>query len=46
MESFEKYYIEHVLKKNNCNISRTAKLLGLSRQSLQYRIKKLNIINI
>jgi arginine utilization regulatory protein len=46
MESFEKYYIEHVLKKNNGNISRTAKLLGLSRQSLQYRIKKLNIINI
>lgn len=43
MELFEKSYIEHVLKKNDDNISRTAKLLGLSRQSLQYRMKKLNI---
>ena len=43
MELFEKSYIEHVLKKNDDNISRTAKLLGLSRQSLQYRMKKLKI---
>lgn len=43
MELFEKSYIDHVLKKNDYNISRTAKLLGLSRQSLQYRMKKLNI---
>ncbi|MED3564041.1 helix-turn-helix domain-containing protein, partial [Bacillus xiapuensis] len=43
MELFEKSYIEHVLKKNDNNISRTAKLLGLSRQSLQYRMKKLDI---
>lgn len=43
MDLFEKSYIEHVLKKNEFNISRTAKLLGLSRQSLQYRMKKLNI---
>ncbi|MEH7119593.1 sigma 54-interacting transcriptional regulator [Neobacillus vireti] len=42
MELFEKAYIEHVLKKNEFNISKTAKLLGLSRQSLQYRLKKLN----
>jgi arginine utilization regulatory protein len=42
MELFEKTYIEHVLKKNEFNISKTAKLLGLSRQSLQYRLKKLN----
>jgi len=42
MELFEKSYIEHVLKKNEFNISKTAKLLGLSRQSLQYRLKKLN----
>ncbi|PFO06888.1 sigma-54-dependent Fis family transcriptional regulator [Bacillus sp. AFS076308] len=42
LELFEKTYIEHVLKKNDFNISKTAKLLGLSRQSLQYRLKKLN----
>lgn len=43
MDSFEKYYIEHVLKQHQYNISKTAKLLGLSRQSLQYRIKKLGL---
>ncbi len=43
MEQFEKSYIEIVLKRNNSNISKTAQLLGLSRQSLQYRMKKLNI---
>jgi arginine utilization regulatory protein len=43
LDQFEKSYIEHVLKKNEFNISRTAKLLGLSRQSLQYRMKKLSI---
>ncbi|MGG1674396.1 sigma-54 interaction domain-containing protein [Neobacillus sp. NRS-1170] len=45
LELFEKSYIEHVLKKNDFNISKTAGLLGLSRQSLQYRMKKLNIGN-
>ncbi len=43
MELFEKTYIEHVWRKNNYNISKTATVLGLSRQSLQYRMKKLNI---
>jgi arginine utilization regulatory protein len=43
MERFEKNYIEYVLKNNHSNISRTAKSLGLSRQSLQYRLKKLQI---
>jgi arginine utilization regulatory protein len=43
MELFEKSYIEYVLKKNDFNISRSSKLLGLSRQSLQYRMKKLKI---
>ncbi|WP_430118106.1 sigma-54 interaction domain-containing protein [Neobacillus rhizosphaerae] len=42
MELFEKTYIEHVLKKHDFNISRAAKSLGLSRQSLQYRMKKLS----
>lgn len=43
MELFERSYIEHILKKNEFNISKSANLLGLSRQSLQYRMKKLNI---
>jgi arginine utilization regulatory protein len=43
MEYFEKSYIEHVLKNNDYNITRAADVLGLSRQSLQYRMKKLNI---
>lgn len=45
MEYFETSYIEHVWKNNDYNISRTADVLGLSRQSLQYRMKKLNIKN-
>ncbi|WP_419887345.1 sigma-54 interaction domain-containing protein [Neobacillus niacini] len=45
MEYFEKSYIEHVWKNNDYNISRTADVLGLSRQSLQYRMKKLKIKN-
>lgn len=43
MEYFEKSYVEYVWKNNDYNISRTADVLGLSRQSLQYRMKKLNI---
>jgi arginine utilization regulatory protein len=43
MELFEKEYIQQVLRKNGYNISRTAAVLGLSRQSLQYRLKKLNL---
>ncbi|HJV16563.1 MAG TPA: sigma 54-interacting transcriptional regulator, partial [Bacillales bacterium] len=38
MERFEKNYIEYVLKNNHSNVSRAAKSLGLSRQSLQYRL--------
>ncbi|MDP4084875.1 MAG: sigma 54-interacting transcriptional regulator [Bacillota bacterium] len=43
LELFEKNYLEHILKQNQHNISKTAKLLGLSRQSLQYRMRKLHI---
>jgi arginine utilization regulatory protein len=43
MDYFEKSYIEHVWEKNDYNISKTADVLGLSRQSLQYRMKKLKI---
>ncbi|WP_306161000.1 sigma 54-interacting transcriptional regulator [Bacillus altitudinis] len=43
MERFEKQYIVHYLNKMDDNISQTAKILGMSRQSLQYRMKKLHI---
>src|SRR5699024_2979053 len=36
----EKTYIQQVLQENSQNITQSAKVLGLSRQSLQYRIKK------
>ncbi len=36
----EKNTIIHSLKENNGNITKTAEILGMSRQSLQYRIKK------
>lgn len=43
LEQVEASYIKQVLDKNSQNISKSAKVLGLSRQSLQYRMKKLNI---
>ncbi|MDQ0340989.1 arginine utilization regulatory protein [Caldalkalibacillus uzonensis] len=43
MEEVEKYYIGKVLKDHNFNISRAAQTLGISRQSLQYRLRKLGI---
>ncbi len=39
----EREVIETVLKKNNWNISKTARELGLKRQSLQYRIRKFSL---
>ncbi|MFJ8456323.1 sigma-54 interaction domain-containing protein [Bacillus paramycoides] len=43
IEEMEKNYINQILKENNGNISQAAKFLGLSRQNLQYRIKKLHL---
>jgi arginine utilization regulatory protein len=43
IEEMEKKYINQILKENKGNISQTAKFLGLSRQNLQYRIKKLHL---
>ncbi|MCP3027651.1 sigma-54-dependent Fis family transcriptional regulator [Halobacillus sp. A5] len=43
MTEVEKFYVQQVLAKNNNNISRAAKILGISRQSLQYRLKKFNL---
>ena len=40
MNDVEKQYIQYALTENNHNISKTAKFLGMSRQSLQYRLKK------
>ncbi|MGH0513773.1 sigma-54 interaction domain-containing protein [Bacillus cereus] len=43
IEEMEKNYINQILKENKGNISQAAKFLGLSRQNLQYRIKKLHL---
>ncbi|MET3196786.1 sigma 54-interacting transcriptional regulator [Gottfriedia sp. OAE603] len=41
----EKQHILTVLSEQNGNITKAAKILGISRQNLQYRIRKFNIIN-
>lgn len=43
IEQLEKKILTEALKKNNGNISQTAKSLNLSRQALFYKIKRLNI---
>ncbi|WP_392387204.1 sigma-54 interaction domain-containing protein [Halobacillus karajensis] len=43
MTKVEKMYIQRVLKNNGHNITRAAKILGISRQSLQYRLKKFGL---
>jgi arginine utilization regulatory protein len=43
MEEVEKFYIQKILAEKNHNISQAAKMLGVSRQSLQYRLKKFGI---
>jgi arginine utilization regulatory protein len=43
MEHAEKEIIHHVLTQNKKNITRSAKALGMSRQNLQYRMKKLGL---
>ncbi|MGK0467012.1 helix-turn-helix domain-containing protein, partial [Clostridium sp.] len=39
MDGIEKNIIEKILKKNNYNVSKTARQLSISRQNLQYKIK-------
>ncbi|KAB7706941.1 PAS domain S-box protein [Bacillus aerolatus] len=39
----ETYYIKKALQHHNFNVTKTAKALGMSRQNLQYRIRKYNI---
>ena len=43
LDQVEHTVIEQTLQQNRYNITRSAKLLGLSRQSLQYRMKKLGM---
>lgn len=38
---FEAYYIQKTVEKHSGNLSRTSKDLGISRQSLQYRLRRL-----
>lgn len=42
----EEYYINKALERHKYHLANTAKELGLSRQSLQYRIKRLNKENL
>lgn len=37
----EEYYVEKAMKLHNGNVTKTANALGMSRQSLQYRLRKL-----
>ncbi|ACB84748.1 sigma-54 interaction domain-containing protein [Natranaerobius thermophilus] len=46
MASFERKAIEGQLKKYNGNISQAANSLGISRQALQYKIKKYRLADI
>jgi arginine utilization regulatory protein len=43
MEETETYYLKRVLKHHEFNVTKAAKALGMSRQNLQYRMKKWNI---
>ena len=43
MEILEKELISDVFMNNDCNVTHSAKILGISRQSLQYRMRKLGI---
>ncbi|MEW9674801.1 sigma 54-interacting transcriptional regulator [Lentibacillus sp. L22] len=43
MDEVEKAYVQRALAENNDNVSQAAKKLGISRQSLQYRMRKYGI---
>lgn len=43
MEEAETLYLKQVLRRFNFNITKTAEALGMSRQNLQYRLKKYGI---
>lgn len=43
LKFYEKKIIQKALDKNNGNITKSAKCLGISRQNMQYRLKKLKM---
>jgi arginine utilization regulatory protein len=43
MEEAETYYLQKVLQHHDFNITKTAEALGMSRQNLQYRVRKWRI---
>ena len=45
LDCVEKGIIEKSLKKYSYNVSKTARELKISRQSLQYKLKKYNLLN-
>ncbi|OIK08579.1 sigma 54-interacting transcriptional regulator [Bacillus sp. MUM 13] len=45
LKEAEKSYLKKALEINSHNITKTAEMLGISRQSLQYRIKKMSLDN-
>ncbi|MEK4028369.1 MULTISPECIES: sigma 54-interacting transcriptional regulator [Bacillaceae] len=44
IQEAETYYITKALQHHDFNVTKTAKALGMSRQNLQYRIRKYNIV--
>ncbi|MEW9502020.1 sigma 54-interacting transcriptional regulator [Jeotgalibacillus marinus] len=44
LQEAESYYIQKALQYHDYNITKTADALGMSRQNLQYRLKKNNLI--
>lgn len=43
LKEFERFYIQKIFEKHEGNISRASRELGISRQSLQYRLRRLGI---
>lgn len=43
MEAAGRHFLKNLLMKNNCNVSQTARAIGITRQGLQHRMRKLGI---
>jgi DNA-binding NtrC family response regulator len=43
-EEFEKAYVAKALRKNGWNVSKTARQIGLSRQGLSLKLRKLGLL--
>jgi DNA-binding NtrC family response regulator len=44
LEDMERIHIDHVLKLNNFNRTRTAEMLGISKKTLYLKIKRYGLI--